>query len=173
MPTDRTPGRQTDVATSSTRRTWYGYGELARVEKSGFGRFLHDCSYVFGDVSFPLLPMLLVVMATPGRSGYGPTGAALVAWTTLVLVGTAIRGGWIVPLATTTPGWVAFKPVLVLLRIGYFNLTMAVAVFGGVAVASAVGVAPLSLAFAAFVSALSALAFPRVGESVYRRIRIL
>ncbi|NGM69409.1 hypothetical protein G6M89_10380 [Natronolimnobius sp. AArcel1] len=171
MSRDRAPGRQTGPATSTTRRTWYGYGKLSRTEKSGFGRFLHDCSSIFGDISMPALPMLLVVLLNPDPSGFGPVGAAIVTWATLILVGTLIRGGWIKPFATDTLGWVSITPVLVLVRIVYFNSAIALAVFGSTSLAAALGIEPLVLVFAALISAVAALAFPRVGESVYRRVR--
>lgn len=163
----RNPSRQTRPAYSATRRTWYGYGSLARVEKSGFGRVLHDCSYVFGDISIPSIPILFVVMAAPGTGVYDATAAGLLAWMTTVAVGTAIRGGWIGPLATETLGWVAVTPSLIVLRFVYYNLVLAVAVFGGVALADVAGFAPLSLVVAFVVAVVSMLAFPRVAESVY------
>ncbi|WP_247001007.1 hypothetical protein [Halosolutus gelatinilyticus] len=168
MPGDREkPSRQVELANSPVRRTWYGYGSLARVEKSGAGRFLHDCSHVFGDVSIPSLPVLFAIMAAPGTGPYDATAAGLLAWATMVVVGTAIRGGWIEPLATDTLGWVSLSPSLIALRLVYYNFVLAVGVFGGVALARIVDVASLSLV-AAFVVALgSTLAFPRLAESTY------
>ena len=163
----RVPGRRTRPAYSTTRRTWYGLGHLARAEKSGFGRFLHDCSLVFGDVSIPALPVLIAIMATPGRGVYDATAAGLLAWMTMVAVGTAIRGGWIRPLWTETLGWVSVAPSLIVLRFVYYNLSIAAAVFGGLALADAVGHPPVSLAVAFVVAILSTLAFPRLGESLY------
>ena len=163
----RAPGRRTRPAYSRTRRTWYGYGRLAHVEKSGFGRVLHDCPHVFGDVSIPAFPMLFAIMATPGRGVYDATAAGLLAWMTMVAVGTAIRGGWIRPLATETLGWVTLAPSLILLRFVYYNLALAAAVFGGVAIADAAGYAPLSLAVSFVVAVVSTLAFPRLAGSVY------
>ncbi|WP_265111829.1 hypothetical protein [Halosolutus halophilus] len=165
------PARQTEPAYSTTRRTWYGYGSLATVEKSGFGRFLHDCSTVFGDVSIPSLPVLFALVAAPGTGPYDATAAGLVAWTSMVVVGTAIRGGWIAPLATDTLGWVSITPSLLVLRVVYYNFVLAVAVFGGVAVANAAGIAPLSLVVAAVVAIGSALTFPRLAESFYDAVR--
>ena len=163
----RAPGRLTRPAYSDTRRTWYGYGRLASVEKSGFGRVLHDCPHIAGDISFPAFPTLLAIMATPGRGVYDATAAGLLAWTTMVAVGTAIRGGWVRPLGTDTLGWVTFAPALLVLRVVYYNLSLAVAVFGGLALAAATGYTPLSLVVAFAVAAVSTLAFPRLGESVY------
>ncbi|MXV63163.1 hypothetical protein GS429_14010 [Natronorubrum sp. JWXQ-INN-674] len=168
---ERVPGRQTRPAHSATRRTWYGYGKRARVEKSGFGRFLHDCSYVFGDISSLSLPVLFAIMAAPGAGAFDATAAGLLAWTTMVLIGTAIRGGWIRPPATETLGWVAVTPSLVALRLVYYNLALGIAVFGGVAMANAAGIAPLSLIVAFVVAAGSTLAFPRLSQSIYGGLR--
>ena len=168
----RAPGRQTRPAYSSTRRTWYGYGRLATVEKSGFGRVLHDCPHIFGDISFPALPVLVAIMATPGRGVYDATAAGLLVWTTMVAVGPAIRGGWVRPLWTETLGWVTAAPSLILLRVVYYNLSIAVAVFGGVALEDAVGHPPLSLLVAFVVAVVSTLAFPRLAESLYRTLHV-
>lgn len=164
------PGRQTAPAYSSTRRTWYGYGSLSRAEKSEFGQFLHDCSHIFGYVSALSLPVLFAIMATPESSGYGPVGAGLVAWVTMVVVGTSIRGGWVKPLATDTLGWVSITPSLITLRFFYYNLVLAVAAFGGAAIANATGVGPLSLVAAVLIAIAAMLAFPRLGESTYGAI---
>lgn len=168
---DRTPGRQTRPAYSATRRTWYGLGKLSRTEKSGFGRVLHDCSHLFGDVSIAALPVLFAIVAAPGTGAYDATAAGLLAWTTMVAVGTAIRGGWIRPLATDTLGWVSLEPTLLVLRVVYYNLALAVAVFGGVWLADVTGLAPLSLVVAFAVATVSMLSFPRLAETVYGALR--
>ncbi|MDQ2051551.1 hypothetical protein RBH26_13800 [Natronolimnohabitans sp. A-GB9] len=168
---DRVPGRQTRPAYSTTRRTWYGYGHLTRAEKSGFGRYLHDCSYVFGDVSVFSLPVLFAIVVAPGAGAFDATAAGLLAWATMVAVGAAIRGGWITPLATETLGWVSVTPVLLGFRLIYYNCALGLAVFGGVALADAVGYAPLSLLVAITVTALATLAFPRLAQSFYGALR--
>ncbi|WP_019992068.1 hypothetical protein [Natronorubrum tibetense] len=165
------PVRQTRPATSATRRTWYGLGKLSRAEKSGFGRFLHDCSHIFGDISILALPTLFAIVAAPGPGIYDATAAGLLAWMAMVVVGTLIRGGWIRPLATETLGWVAISPLLIVLRLVYYNLALSVAVFGGVWLAGAVGIPALSLVVALVVSVASMLAFPRLAESVYDTFR--
>ncbi len=164
------PGRQTEPAYSSTRRTWYGYGSLARVEKSGFGRVLHDSSTLFGDISILSLPVLFVLMAAPGTGIYDATAAGFLAWMTMIAVGTAIRGGWIKPLATDTLGWVSITPSLLVLRLVYYNVVLAVAAFGGSALATATGIGPLSLIFALLTAIVSTLCFPRLAESTYAAI---
>ena len=167
----RKPSRQTEPAHSATRRTWYGYGSLARTEKSGFGRFLHDCSHIFGDVSIPSLPVLFAIMAAPGTGFYDATAAGFLAWMAMVLVGTVIRGGWIRPVATDTLGWVSLKPSLILLRVVYYNVVLAIAAFGGPTVATATGTGPLSLVFSLVVAIVSMLAFPRLADSFYALVR--
>ncbi len=161
------PVRQTEPAYSATRRTWYGYGTLARSEKSRFGQFLHDCSHIFGDVSVLSLPVLFAIMAAPGTGVYDATAAGLLAWMTMVAVGTAIRGGWIKPIATDTLGWVSLTPSLIVLRILYYNIVLAAAAFGGPALAIATGVGPLSLVVAGLLAVGSMLAFPRLAEGFY------
>ncbi|ELY46044.1 hypothetical protein C496_02140, partial [Natronorubrum tibetense GA33] len=75
------------------------------------------------------------------------------------------------PLATETLGWVAISPLLIVLRLVYYNLALSVAVFGGVWLAGAVGIPALSLVVALVVSVASMLAFPRLAESVYDTFR--
>lgn len=162
------PGRQTRPAYTTKRRSWYGYGKTAQFEKSGFGRFLHDTTSIFGEVSILGLPALLVVTATGGPSYYGLTTAVLVAWATMVFVGTLIRGGWIRPLATDVLGWVSFSAALLGLRLVYYNAVLLLAGYGSTALADAVGVPALSLVTAAAVAAVATLAFPRLGEAVAR-----
>jgi hypothetical protein len=89
----RYPGRETAAAESRNRRTWYGYGKIARVEKSRFGVFLHDVTRIYGEISVLSLPALLVIFHYPKTTFVDVTAMALVAWMTMVLVGTLIRGG--------------------------------------------------------------------------------
>lgn len=166
---DRPPGRDTTPAYTKQRRIWYGYGEQADVEKGPLGRFLHDVPQAFMDVFFPSIPVLLFVALAVEDGGYGVSGAVLVTWTTMTLVAALVRGGWIPPVATDTLGWVTFHPVLLGLRIIYYNLLLLVAGYGGVWVASVSGYPPASLLFAMIVSTLAMLAFPRIAESVARR----
>lgn len=165
---DGAPGRQTGPATTATRRSWYGHGTLTRVEKPPFNRYLHDVTYTFADVSIPSLPVLFVVMLSSMEPGFGPVPATMVGWATLVVVAAAIRGGWIQPLATDAPGWIAVTPSLVVLRLVYYNLLLFAAAYGSVALANAVGTPAASLGFAFAIALLATLLFPRVAESVYR-----
>jgi len=153
------PGRETAAARSKVRRIWYGYGQLGRAEKNGLGLFLHDTVRIYAEVSVLSLPVLFAIMAVPATGRLDAKATGLVAWLTMTLVGTLIHGGW-----------VRLSPALLVLRIGYFNLALAVAAFGGVAVAGAVpaavtgpAVGPgLALAWAGGVAVVSTLVFPRV-----------
>ncbi|MCU4740723.1 hypothetical protein [Natronoglomus mannanivorans] len=169
---DGAPGRQTGPATTATRRSWYGHGTLTRVEKSPVNRYLHDVTYVFADVSIPSLPVLFVVMMTSVEAGFGAVPATMVGWATLVAVAAAIRGGWIQPPATDTPGWVAVTPSLVVLRLVYYNLLLFAVAYGSVALADLVGRPAASLGFAFAIALLATVLFPRVAESVYRRLSV-
>ncbi len=159
-------GRETAAARSNVRRVWYGYGQLGRAEKSGFGMFLHDTVRIYAEVSILSLPVLFAIMAAPAPGLLDAKATGLVAWLTMTLVGTLVRGGWVRPLATPALGWVRVSPSLLLLRLWYFNLALAVASFGGLALAGAVAPVlsgPLvALPWAACVAAVSMLAFPRV-----------
>lgn len=162
------PGREIDAADSNERRIWYGYGTLARAEKDPIGMFLQDVIRIYGEITVLSLPVLIVVMVLPAGSG-DATATALLAWILMTLVGTLIRGGWIRPLATDTPGWVTLAPWLLVLRVGYFNATFALAAFGGTIVGAAVGWPPVGLLWAAAVAIVSMLCFPRVAEETASR----
>ncbi|NHN48951.1 hypothetical protein G9464_15305 [Halostella sp. JP-L12] len=167
---ERPPGRETRPAYSRKRRTWYGHGQLARTELDETGRFIHDTLRLSADVFLGSLPVLLFVMLAGGLDVYGPRTALLAAILALTLAGTAVRGGWIPPLATSTLGWVALTPSLVALRVVYYNFTLGVAAYGGVAVATAVETPPVSLAVAVLVGVVAALSFPRVAETTARTL---
>ncbi len=164
------PGRETARARSNVRRIWYGYGKLGRAEKSGPGVFLHDVVRIYAEVSVLSLPVLFAIMAVPATGRLDAKATGLVAWMTMTLVGTLIRGGWVRPLATPALGWVRLSPTLLLFRVGYFNLALALAAFAGLAVAGAVAgvtadplAGPLAaLGWAGGVAAVSTLAFPRL-----------
>lgn len=160
------PARQTEAAQSRRRGAWYGHGQRTVAEKDPFGLFLDDAAYVFADISLLSVPVLSAVMLTAQRQWFGVKGVALVAWVTMVVVAALIRGGWVRPLATDAPGWVSMTPWLVLLRLGYYNAILALAVFGGSAAEAAVS--PFaSVAFAFAVGALGIGLFPRLAESFY------
>jgi hypothetical protein len=162
------PGRRTRPAYSQKRRSWYGYGTIASLEKSRFGCFLHDLTSIFGEVSILGLPVLmLVAMAAPPAS-YGITAAMTVAWLTMTVVGALVRGGTIRPLGTDTLGWLTLSPALIALRFVYYNAVLAGTAVGGVALAGLVGVPPLSVVVAAAIGALSMLVLPTLGERIAR-----
>jgi hypothetical protein len=158
------PGRETAAARSGERRIWYGYGSLTRTEKNGLGLFLHDTTRVFAEVSVLSLPCLVLIMATPPSGLFDAKATGLLAWLTMTLSGTFVRGGWVRPLASTTPGWVRLAPPLLVLRLGYFNAVMLLAAFGGLAVGGPPGGPLLGLAWAGSVAVLGTLLFPRVAE---------
>lgn len=162
------PGRETAAATSRTRRTWYGYGSLARTEKSGFGLFLHDTTRIFAEVSVLSLPSLLYVMTVPLTTPLDAKATALLAWLTMTFVGTLIRGGWITPLLSSAPGWVLVTPRLLLLRIGYFNAVMLAATFGGLTLGNAVWPV-VGVGWAVGSAAVAILLFPRAAQALATR----
>lgn len=167
-----TPGRETGVAESSVRRIWFGYGSLTRAEKDSTGVLLHDTIRIYGEVSVLSLPALFAVMsATPVDAAWlDPKATGLVAWLTMTVVGVLVRGGWIRPLATSV-GWVRLSPTLLVLRLLYFNLTVAVATFGGIAIGTAVGLGPVSVLWSSGFTTLAILLFPRTTDEWVARVR--
>ena len=157
------PGRETAAAVSRKRRTWYGYGRIAQVEKSWFGVFLHDVARIYAEITVLSLPALFIIARYPVTAFVDVTAMGLLAWMTMVLLGTLIRVGLITPVATTSPGWVTLAPTLILLRVGYFNLTLLVASFGGLGLATVAGAAA-GLLWAGGISAVLMLFFPRTAE---------
>lgn len=162
------PGRETRPARSARRSSWYGLGKTTTVEKDGVGRFIDDLVYAFADVSLAGLPVLWHVATTATNRYAGVKTAALVAWTTMVVGAAAIRGGWVTPLGTSVPGWVSVTPLLVVFRVFYFGVALAVAAYGGGALAVELALPLESVTFAATVAALAVGAFPRFAEEYYR-----
>jgi hypothetical protein len=161
---DDHPCRATRAARSSRRGSWFGHGQIATTEKSGFGRFLDDIVYAFADVSVPLIPFLVFVsVATPNRF-FGLKTSALVAWMTMVVVTALIRGGWLPPLASETRGWVALAPALLLFRVAYFNVLLAIATYGGGTVANTLGLPLVSIVFSVVSAGIGIGVFPRLSE---------
>ena len=124
------PGRQTRPARSNRRQSWYGHGSSTSVEKDGFGRFLDDLVYVFADVSVFAVPFLWSVLLSEDFSYFGLKSTTLFAWTAMVLVGAALRGGWIPPLGSDVRGWVSLSPALALLRLVFYNAVLVAATAG-------------------------------------------
>ncbi len=169
---DDHPCRATRAARSKRRGGWFGHGQIATTEKSGFGRFLDDVVYAFADVSVPLIPSLFFVsVATPNRF-FGLKTSALVAWTTMVIVGALIRGGWIPPLATETRGWVSLAPALLLFRVVYFNAFFAAVTYSGGTVADTLGLPLVSIAVSVVAAAIGIAAFPRLAELFCDRFHV-
>ena len=164
------PGRDTKPAYSRERRMWYGYGTLSRAEKSGFGRFLHDASYIFGDISVFSLPVLLTIMAVDTGPGFHLAAGGLAAWMTMWVVGTTIRGGWIRPIATDTLGWVSLRPALLGLRLGYYNLVIGVAAVGNRELVAGTGESLYGFVGSIAFAVVATMVYPRLAESLARRL---
>lgn len=163
------PGRKTRPAYSRRRRIWFGWGQTGSAEKTVFGLFLHDIPYVFLDVFGLSLPASYYILNTVLDGGFGITGAAFVTWVTMTVVATLIHMGLIRPLATDTLGWVSLTPVLVGVRLVYYNLVLLTAAYGSVAFATLVAYPPISLGIAVLVGAVAMLAFPWLAEAIARR----
>lgn len=163
------PTRQTRAALENRRWTWYGTGTAAKAEKDAVGVFLDDVVYVFADVSLPSLPVLYAVMMLGEPGFFGVKTGTFVGWMAAVLVGTLIRGGWVMPLATDVPGWVSLKPSLVALRLPYYNAMLGAAAYLGWALAS-LGHPLLSVVCPAAVAVAGVAAFPAVADRTYDAI---
>ncbi|WP_276301507.1 hypothetical protein [Halorussus lipolyticus] len=161
--------RQTKPATSRRRQSWSGWGEARVDEKDRIGVFLDDVTYAFADVSVLSIPILFHLLTVATNSWFGLKFGALVAWLTMVLGAAVFRGGWITPLATDEPGWVAMTPWLVVLRLGYYNGALALAAYGGRALSEAVSPAA-SVGFALVVGALAVGVFPRIADGFYEDV---
>lgn len=148
---------------------WFGWGQTGSAEKNVYGRFLHDLPYVFLEVFGLSLPASYYVLSTVVDGGFGVTGAAFVAVTTMTIVATVLHMGLIRPLATETLGWVSTTPLLVGVRLVYYNLVLLVAAYGSVALATLVASPPVSLAVAVAVGCVAMMAFPRLAEGIARR----
>ncbi|MFB6189546.1 MAG: hypothetical protein ABEI57_06650 [Halapricum sp.] len=156
------PGRETSLAKSRYRRNWAGIGNRTGTEKDLLGLVLTDLGRLIGEVAILTLPLLFYLAIAPPGGSYSVFDMLLVAWPTMIVVGTLLRGGWIAPPLTDAPGWVRLFPTLILLRLVYFNGALVLAIFGGRAVASATEMAAVGLVWSLVVAAASMLLFPRV-----------
>ena len=161
------PARQTRPANSRRRESWSGWGERSPDEKDAVGVFLDDVTYAFADVSVLSIPVLYYLLVTGSTEYFGVKAAALVAWLTMVVVAALIRGGWVTPLATDVPGWVAMTPWLVALRLVYYNATLALAAYGGAWVGDLWSSPVASLGVAFVVGVVSVGVFPLLAERFY------
>lgn len=166
------PGRETRPAETTARRDWYGLGTTMTVEKNAFGRFLDDLVRVFADVSLSSMPFLWLILVSPDVRPYGVKTGALLAWAGLVFGGTLLRSGWVRPLGTEVRGWVTLAPVLVLLRLVFFNGALAVATLGADELAAISGIGPLAPVVALGVGLLAVAVFPRLAELVAVRFGV-
>lgn len=148
---------------------WFGWGQTGSAEKNAYGRFLHDLPYVFLEVFGLSLPASYYVLSTVVDGGFGVTGAAFVAVTTMTIVATVLHMGLVRPLATDTLGWVSMTLTLAGVRLVYYNLVLLVAAYGSVALATLVAYPPASLVVAVAVGCVAMMAFPRLAEEVARR----
>ncbi|WP_224335225.1 hypothetical protein [Haloprofundus halobius] len=167
---DPPPGRATKTAESRQRWGWSGHGVGARVEKDAVGLFLDDIAYAFADISVSALPVILAVYLGGDIRFFGARTATLVAWLTMVVVAAVVRGGWVTPLGSDVPGWVTLAPSLLVLRLVYFNAALALAGYGGAAIAGDLALPLESVVFAVVVGALSVALFPRLAEELSRRL---
>ncbi len=166
------PGRDTRPAYSSRRRTWYGHGTLTLAEKSPPNRFLHDATYIFADISIFALPALLYVMGTDVGTTGVLSAVTLTTWLSMVAVATAIRGGWLKPLATDTLGWLAFRPVSVGigLRVVAYNLILYGGALAGFTVGMTLEQPLLALTVGPLLSVVPMLVIPAIGEALSKRV---
>ncbi|WP_049971463.1 hypothetical protein [Haladaptatus cibarius] len=166
----RHPARDTKKARSSRRGTWYGHGQTTTVEKDGVGRFIDDAVYTFADVSLVTMPLLAFVAITANVTHFGVKNSAMIAWVTMVVGAAAIRGGWVTPLGTDVPGWVSLSPSLILLRLGYYNLVLAVAAYGGGGIAVTLSLPVVSVLFTFLFAAIAIGVFPRIADEFYEYV---
>ena len=166
----RSQTRNTRAANSHKRRTWYGIGSLAVVEKSWFGRTLDDLVSVYADITVFSLPVLVYVWVTHPFVDQPLTAPTLAAWFAMVGVATLLRGGWITPLGSETLGWVSTRYSLLALRALYYNATLLVAIYGGLAVEALLGGPGIAVACAAAVGIAATLVFPTVADVCYYRL---
>ncbi|WP_135662245.1 hypothetical protein [Halorhabdus rudnickae] len=165
------PGRETALTKTTYRRNWVGIGNRAGTELDRFGMLLSDLGRIIGEVAILTPPFLFVLFLAPLGGPYSSVFELfLVAWPTMILVGTLLRGGWIAPPLTEVPGWVRLFPTLILLRLLYFNGTLVVAIYGGQVVANVTATIAIGLVWSLIVAAASMLLFPRVVDEWMARL---
>lgn len=166
----RSQTRNTRAANSHKRRTWYGIGSLAVVEKSWFGRTLDDLVSAYADISVFSLPVLVYIWVTHPFVAQPLTAPTLAVWFAMVGVATLLRGGWIKPLGSETLGWVSTRYSLLALRVCYYNATLLVAIYGGLAMEALLGGSGIAVVCAASIGIVATLAFPTIADACYDRL---
>jgi hypothetical protein len=83
--------------------------------------------------------VLVWIGATAGDGGFGVSASALIGWTTMTVVATALHMGLVRPLATDMLGWVSITSSLVGLWLVYYNLAFLLTAYGSVALAALIG----------------------------------
>jgi len=164
------PGREQHAAETNYRRGWFGWGQASQVEKNAFGVVFTDCYRIAGEIVLLTLPVLWYLSFAAGAGQVGIFNAWLVATAAMVVVGILVRGGWVHPPLTSAPGWVRLFPKLIVLRVGYFNLTLLAVMYAALAIGQAVGPKPVVVLAAAVGGAASVLLFPRVTDEVMARL---
>jgi hypothetical protein len=166
----RPSGENTELAWSHERRPRTIGSGNEPTKHEGFRRWLDDIGYMSIEITVMSLPVLAVVVLMTEGELFGLTAAAIVAWTKMVLTAGTIRGGRITPLGTEMASWVPITPALVVLRLGYYNLALAAAAFGGGTIGVVLGQPFLAIVFTLLIAGAAAGGFPRVADTYCRTL---
>lgn len=154
------PGRETTAATTNYRHGWIGVGSRSGSEKTIPGKVLADIGRIAGEIGILTIPTMVYLPIAAGNS-IGMFDAWIAALTTMLVVGTLLRGGWIAPPLTESPGWARLFPTLILLRVLYFNGVLLFVIHSGPPVADVTGVSVAGPLWAVVVGGIGTLLFPR------------
>jgi hypothetical protein len=132
-----------------------------RDEKEGVERWVESVFFAVGEVTFLGLPTFYGLMdAEPNAS---LKFAALFAWSALVVCVGTFRGPWL------DIDWPPVTPLLLLLRLLYYNVVIAVVAYVGAAIDLAFHSPAVTATVAVLLSVGGALVFPRLAWAVGER----
>jgi len=145
------PGHGSDYSTEERQlRT--------RDEKEGVEQWVESVFFAVGEVTFLGLPAFYGLMDAEPNAPL--KFAALFAWLALVICIGTFRGPWL------DVDWPPVTPLLLLLRLLYYNVVIAPVAYGGAAIDLAFHLPTVTAAVAVLLSVGSAVAFPRLARAV-------
>jgi|AntDeeMinimDraft_5_1070356.scaffolds.fasta_scaffold07609_4 hypothetical protein len=127
-------------------------------EKVGIERWIEGVFFGGAEVAVLGVPTLVSLLDAPANAAV--KFAAIVSLSTAAVAIGTVRTGW------TALAWPPMTARLLLVRVGYHNLTVLVAAYGGAAVDRLAGSALVTAAFAAAVAVGAVWAFPRIAGRV-------
>ncbi len=129
-----------------------------RDEKEGVEKWVESVFFAVGEVTFLALPAFYGLMDAEPNAPL--KFAALFSWLALVVCVGTFRGPWL------DVDWPPVTPLLLLLRLLYYNVVVAVVAYAGATIDLALHSPAVTATVVVLLSVGSALVFPRLAWAV-------